>query len=247
MRRTQHALIFFTLVFSIIAHTACFSQPGLVTLEGKQFRLNGQDFYPMVCCYCFNILYEDPFDIADIYLSADYGYGPGEYVPGVVENMPNNEYGDPAVVKVDFTSPHPYPATFARENYSYELAYERFLGRLTWLNRNSPLPWIIGEISLGAMDDYYEIDTVPNPDVWTRYALSPPRVNTSDLQVQKDFAEQSLEDVRNCNLPCHQFNSNQQPDCCASCMGTVQVLSILRKINDDSKTGKLKTEEWMYD
>ncbi len=387
----KQGLIPATLVFSLISYVACFSQPGLVTLEGKQFRLNGQDYYPMVCCYCFNVLYDDPFDIADIYLSADFGYGPGKYIAGVAD-MPNFEYEcddpagclqqlkddftkirqmgftairtcglhpflgpdddlygysitatrnthplweptlekhciiivppyvcdeqqnpefyhycrilddmldaarqcglkvlldigaenytiseerwiewgeflkgvaahlsddttlmayvffeealwtdqytnytkqevctittywydkihevddnhlitlgscleeeawewDPAVVKVDFTSPHPYPATFARENYSYELAYERFLGRLIWLQRNSPLPWIIGEISLGAMDDYYEKDTVPQPPVWTRYALSPPRVNTPDLQVQKDFAEQSLEDVRNC-------------------------------------------------
>ncbi|MHC1708532.1 MAG: T9SS type A sorting domain-containing protein [Bacteroidales bacterium] len=105
---------------------------------------------------------------------------------------------DPAVLKIDFYSPHPYTHVYSWEQYSYDKMYDRFLGRLKWLERNCPMPWIVGEIAVGAQDDCWDTEVENEPQsAWIRRALSPPMVTTADLLKQKEFAENSLNAVRN--------------------------------------------------
>ena len=66
---------------------------------------------------------------------------------------------DPAMAKVDFISEHIYPFPESFENYNDADALERIKGQLYWINKNVPLPWIIGETGFVASD----INTLPSP------------------------------------------------------------------------------------
>ncbi len=101
---------------------------------------------------------------------------------------------DPAVIKADFLCPHPYPHTYEWENYAFQPMYQRMLGRLVWLKRNCPMPWMIGEFGFSALDDNYVKDSNEN---WIRVEYSAPAVDGT-LEDQQEFAEHSLMDVINC-------------------------------------------------
>ncbi|MBP9150897.1 MAG: cellulase family glycosylhydrolase [Flavobacteriales bacterium] len=73
---------------------------------------------------------------------------------------------DPMVMKVDFISPHIYPWPREDEQWNPTRGYERFMGDVHWLYRNSPKPWIIGETGFSAEDqrssDTIALDNPPN-------------------------------------------------------------------------------------
>ncbi|MFI5219644.1 MAG: T9SS type A sorting domain-containing protein [Bacteroidia bacterium] len=100
---------------------------------------------------------------------------------------------DPAVLKVDFLSPHFYPATrvFQYEyppgtfnaTQSTTADYEaRVEGTLYWLNNNLPMPWIIGENGFSASSGKSYADGLDGT-----------------LSEQQSYADFSLNRVRDCN------------------------------------------------
>lgn len=65
-----------------------------VTLEGRQFKLGGNDFYPLVCNYSFEIIFNSPDispfpSLSQLYLSPSRNYGNG--YPGLAY-LPNNHF-----------------------------------------------------------------------------------------------------------------------------------------------------------
>lgn len=65
-----------------------------VTLEGRQFKLGGNDFYPLVCNYSFEIIFNGPDNssfpsLSQLYLSPSRNYGIG--YPGLAY-LPNNHF-----------------------------------------------------------------------------------------------------------------------------------------------------------
>ncbi len=377
-------IFIFQLIIELHCVVFCSAQPGYVTLEGRQFKLNGENFYPLAFGYCFNLVYNDEFDVDEIYLSRENGYGPGYHLSQCPDRYPNYEYEfddpsecydqiaddltdlktrgfnvfrtcgigikpvkdnmegfrmtarknvhplwssetynfpifppytnnvninpaffkycqliqeilnvageaglkvmldvgdsdyaysegsiadysefleaiafqfkedtnlmayvifeeptntdpfnhtkaevceftstwyesirgvdpnhlitmgvgdvedvwewDPVVIKTDFLCPHPYPHTYMWENFEFQPMYKRMLGRLIWLQRNCPLPWMIGEMAYSALDDNYIVD---NSNNWVRVEYSAGDVDGS-LEDQQEFAEHSLMDVINC-------------------------------------------------
>ncbi len=85
-------IFIFQLIIELHCVVFCSAQPGYVTLEGRQFKLNGENFYPLAFGYCFNLVYNDEFDVDGIYLTREFGYGPGEYMPQFQNIYPNYEY-----------------------------------------------------------------------------------------------------------------------------------------------------------
>ena len=65
-----------------------FAEGQFITIEGRQFKKNGQDFYPMVCNYNFEYVYND--NSTNYYLSREHSYGPGS--PLSWNSMPNYEF-----------------------------------------------------------------------------------------------------------------------------------------------------------
>jgi Cellulase (glycosyl hydrolase family 5) len=60
---------------------------------------------------------------------------------------------DPAVMKLDFYSPHAYPYQSILFNYDLTTAYEAYKAELYWLGADCPMPWLIGETGFVAEDD----------------------------------------------------------------------------------------------
>ena len=83
---------------------------------------------------------------------------------------------DPAVMKIDFFSPHPYPDVLPIEGMDYDKAIDRVHGQLKWLGNNCPKPWMPGETSFSAINDHR----------WL-----PPYIRSPDgtLQQQADYAQ----------------------------------------------------------
>lgn len=60
---------------------------------------------------------------------------------------------DPAVMKLDFYSPHHYPAPEVVFDYDNDLANEALKAQFYWLGADCPMPWLIGETGFIAEDD----------------------------------------------------------------------------------------------
>lgn len=65
---------------------------------------------------------------------------------------------DPSVIKMDFYFPHVYPYFYSYEDiasvHDQYAALSRVNGILYWLNKNCPVPWMLGETSLSADSVY---------------------------------------------------------------------------------------------
>ncbi|MCX6198073.1 MAG: T9SS type A sorting domain-containing protein [Bacteroidetes bacterium] len=105
---------------------------------------------------------------------------------------------DQTILKLDFNSLHLYPDQNLFENYNNVAATNRIIMELYWLNRNSPIPWIIGETGVPANIDrganhltcdeggaYYNADISVAPWVW------------GDHTDQTEFALQTQQAVLN--------------------------------------------------
>lgn len=98
------------LIFGILIYlTVNTVQAQYITLQGRQFKSsNGQNFYPMVCNYGFEPVYNP--GSTNYYLSRVNGYGPGS--PASWNGMPNYEFEDTtqatayAEILADFTKIH---------------------------------------------------------------------------------------------------------------------------------------------
>lgn len=97
---------------------------------------------------------------------------------------------DPAVMKLDFLSEHIYPSFDEKDDYANISMKNRYHDIISWISKNSPMPWIIGETgfaaSNGANSSY-----PPDPVI---YNFAPYVWGTENDQA--DFAEFSLNDVR---------------------------------------------------
>ncbi len=60
---------------------------------------------------------------------------------------------DPAVMKLDFYSPHIYPGPHTLDGYDLQSANERVKAELYWLAADCPMPWLLGETGFIAEDD----------------------------------------------------------------------------------------------
>ncbi|MBN2680946.1 MAG: cellulase family glycosylhydrolase [Bacteroidales bacterium] len=85
------------------------------------------------------------------------------------------------ILKLDFYSPHIYPglASYLDETFRYQNQEDLVNGYIYWIGKNSPMPWIIGEIGYGA-----------NTDLFTD-----PITTNGTLNNQKDFAHETLKSV----------------------------------------------------
>jgi hypothetical protein len=100
---------------------------------------------------------------------------------------------DPAVMKLDFFSPHIYPKPESYEGNSVLESYKRTLGYIQWLRDNCPMPWMTGETGFSACDDSYFGNS---PTTWTPSILNPPDDDGS-LSDQFWFADNILDEIRN--------------------------------------------------
>jgi hypothetical protein len=108
---------------------------------------------------------------------------------------------DPAVMKLDFYSPHIYPELLEINGYSFENAMERYRNEVYWLARTCPMPYLIGETGFSAEDD--DIDPLDhttgannqhlNNDAMTKQM---PYMMGSELE-QATFATESMDIVSN--------------------------------------------------
>lgn len=81
-------------MFALLFFVQSLAVGQFVTLKGRTFKdENGADFYPIVCCYSFDVIYntEEPA-LDDLYLSRSNSYGPGLHLPGLPNFYPNYEY-----------------------------------------------------------------------------------------------------------------------------------------------------------
>ncbi len=60
---------------------------------------------------------------------------------------------DPAVMKLDFYSPHAYPVPNVLFNYDLNNAFEAFKAEIYWLGADCPMPYLIGETGFVAEND----------------------------------------------------------------------------------------------
>jgi hypothetical protein len=105
---------------------------------------------------------------------------------------------DPAIMKLDFYSPHPYIEPSEFDGYDMFNAEERYKAELYWTARISTMPWMIGETGFSADDDGdFQIGTDQS---WV--LLRPeqeyhemPYMHGSELE-QADFAEMSMDLTR---------------------------------------------------
>jgi len=79
-------LIFVLFMFLSVIQTM---QAQFITLNNRQFVKGNQDFYPIVCNYSFEIVFNE-IDSFNYYVSRICGYGKG--MPGSYEPLPNYEY-----------------------------------------------------------------------------------------------------------------------------------------------------------
>lgn len=94
---------------------------------------------------------------------------------------------DVGLMKSDFSQPHFYPL-YPNYDYSYDHYLDRVKGRLYWMNRNCPLPWIQGEVSFRAADGY----SVP-------VNLGEEAKVDGSLTDQENFVTASLAAARDCD------------------------------------------------
>jgi hypothetical protein len=66
-----------------------------------------------------------------------------------------HEFGswDPAIMKLDFYSPHIYPRFSRLDGFSFQATMDRYRALLHWQSRSCPIPWLIGETAFTAEDD----------------------------------------------------------------------------------------------
>ena len=107
---------------------------------------------------------------------------------------------DPALMKLDFYSPHIYPNPERFDDYNNANANERYKAELYWLAADCPMPWLIGETGFIAEDDV--IDPLDAVGGYNEQHLDAdpahhrmPWMGGSE-QDQRDFAELSLNAVR---------------------------------------------------
>ena len=60
---------------------------------------------------------------------------------------------DPAVMKLDFYSPHIYPLPWVHDGYAAASSFERVKNELYWTASTCPMPWLLGETAFSADDD----------------------------------------------------------------------------------------------
>jgi hypothetical protein len=93
-------------------------------------------------------------------------------------------------MKLDFYQPHMYPL-ISNENpatLDYHAGLNRMLGRMYWLSKHSPIPWIIGETGFQANDIHCNQQLEPN------YFS---KMDGTELE-QSIFTEQSINQTYNC-------------------------------------------------
>lgn len=89
---------------------------------------------------------------------------------------------DPTVMRMDFYQPHIYPDDDSPlYDMSIESQIKRTAGRLYWLDKNCPMPWMIGEGGVGWVSGY-----------------SQPDVGCNDSLEQKMYADSSLQRLCDC-------------------------------------------------
>lgn len=69
---------------------------------------------------------------------------------------------DPAVMKLDFYSPHFYPDISFTDGYNIQHAIDRAVAEAYWIGSTCPIPWMIGETSFSANDDTEDDISYPN-------------------------------------------------------------------------------------
>lgn len=72
---------------------------------------------------------------------------------------------DPAMMKIDFYSPHVYEIPTRAQGYDVQNAIERVVAHLYWLGKELPMPWLIGETGFSAENDEQDpLDFFTGPD-----------------------------------------------------------------------------------
>jgi hypothetical protein len=74
---------------------------------------------------------------------------------------------DPAVMKIDFYSPHVYPEPTAVTDHDVQSTTDRVNAEIHWLGMTCPLPWLIGETAFSADDD--TVDPMGLEFNWTHH------------------------------------------------------------------------------
>ena len=105
---------------------------------------------------------------------------------------------DPAVMKLDFYSPHPYIEPDWTDGWDMTSAIERYKAELYWTARKSTMPWMVGETGFSA-DDQMNFE-IGNNSSWVLLRPEPeyhrmPYMHGSEDE-QADFAEMSMDLTR---------------------------------------------------
>jgi len=107
---------------------------------------------------------------------------------------------DPAIMKLDFYSPHIYPLFSRIDGYDVQAAMERMLAKVHWQSRACPIPWLIGEMGFSAEDDHADPKDLHTNSANPRLVADPathrmPYMMGSEAE-QASFLESSMDFVR---------------------------------------------------
>lgn len=108
---------------------------------------------------------------------------------------------DPAIMKIDFYSPHIYPNFSRLDGYDHQGGLDRIVANLHWQARSCPIPWLIGETGFAAEDD--EADPMdlnnnsPDPILVSDPATHRMPYMMGSEQEQADFFTHTMNVVRN--------------------------------------------------
>lgn len=107
---------------------------------------------------------------------------------------------DPAIMKLDFYSPHIYPEFTQLDGYNVQAGFDRYLAKIHWQSRTCPIPWLIGETGFAAEDDDYDPKYLANPNdppylIPDLYTHRLPYMHGSEAQ-QAEFFTNSMDAVR---------------------------------------------------